>query len=371
MTFSKLANWKSTISLTLLVITALVGGVFFFNNRYNDEKWHIELFEAQHLVKYIYLPLLSPTYPDRVTDSEFNSFFFRDGSVSSRSNKPNESAIEKELSRRVTQALDQLDLSIVEIPFLDIFPPVTVELAIPPKYVVISPRDRIEHVDGYLVKQDLTSEQIDDLEKDIEMSGEHSAYAVRISGIATYPALIDDNLSYQRTVFAVAHEWIHHYLAFFNLGKIYFSGGAAINETVADIAAGEITDVVLRNYPPRDEPGKMVEGKLFDYKLLRDLRQDVDGLLLAQELRAAEKLMLTKRLAWCEEFNWCPRRINQAYLAWVDQYSARDGSQNIVGQQLTNIRLATGSLHDFLVVVREINSSESLSGIQQEIVATP
>jgi len=368
MRFSKLANWKSTIPLTLLLVTALVGGVFFFNNRYNNEKWHIELFEAQHLVKYIYLPQLTPTYPDRVIDSEFNSFFFREGSVSPRSNKPDESAIEKELSRRVTQALGQLDLSIVQIPFLDIFPPVSVELAVPPKYVVISPRDRIKHADGYLVKQDLTSEQIDDLEKDIEMSGEHSAYAVRVSGIATYPALIDDNLSYQRTVFAVAHEWIHHYLAFFNLGRIYFSGGTAINETVADIAASEITDVVLRNHPTSDEPSEMLKGEPFDFKLLRDLRQDVDGLLLAQDLRVAEELMSTKRLAWCKEFNWCPRRINQAYLAWVDQYSARDGSQNIVGQQLKNIRLTTDSLHDFLVVVREIDSSESLSGIQREIV---
>jgi len=360
MSVPKLKNWKSKILPILLLAIVFVSSAAYLNNRYHDEKWRIELFEAQHLARYIYSQVLTPNYPIKVANNEFNSFFSLENSVGPRRGLVDESVIEQELSNRVTQALVQLNLSIVETPFFDMFPPVTVELAIPPKYLVISPRSRIEHMDGYLLKQDLSLKQIKAIEKNVEASGENSAYAVKISGIATYPALIDDNLSYQRTVFAVAHEWIHHYLAFFNLGRIYFSEGTAINETVADIAAREITDMVLRNYPPAHATTEQSEGEPFDFKLLQELRRDVDALLLAQDVATAEELMTTMRLAWCEQFRWCPRRINQAYLAWVDQYAAQDGSKNIVGQQLIDIRLNAKSLHDFLIVVREIESEEGL-----------
>ena len=368
MSFLKLANWKLQSSFILLVIAALVTSVVCFSNRYNGERWRIELFEAQHLVKYIHFGILAPTYSEEVVESEFSTYFLPQAGIVLSANKPSESVVEQELSRRVTQALVQLDLSIINVPFLDVFPPVSVELATPPKYVVISPRTKIEHLDGYLVKQDLKPEQIDEIEKNIELSGEKSAYAVKISGIATYPALIDNNLSYQRTIFAIAHEWIHHYLAFFKLGRIYFSGGTAMNETVADMAALEITDMVLKHHPSSNEKNESLEDRPFDLTLLQELRRDVDALLLSQEVVAAEELMSAKRLAWCKEFDWCPRKINQAYLAWIDQYSARDGSRNIVGEQLKNIRLSTGSLQDFLIVVREIDSPERLTMMQQKLV---
>ena len=133
-----------------------------------------------------------------------------------------------------------------------------------------------------------------------------------------------------------------------------------MNETVADIAAREITDMVLKNYPPAHATTEQSEGEPFDFKLLQELRRDVDALLLAQNVATAEELMTTMRLAWCEQFSWCPRKINQAYLAWVDQYAARDGSKNIVGQHLINIRLNVKSLDDFLIIVREIESEEDL-----------
>jgi hypothetical protein len=125
--------------------------------------------------------------------------------------------------------------------------------------------------------------------------------------------------------------------------------------------------MVLKHHPPSNKINELVEGRPFDLTLLQDLRRDVDTLLLSHEVVAAEELMSAKRLAWCEAFTWCPRKINQAYLAWVDQYSARDGSKNIVGQQLKNIRLSTGSLQNFLIVVREIDSHERLTVIQQEL----
>ena len=210
MSVPKLKNWKSKILPILLLAIVFVSSAAYLNNRYHDEKWRIELFEAQHLARYIYSQVLTPNYPIKVANNKFNSFFSLENSVGPRRGLVDESVIEQELSNRVTQALVQLNLSIVETPFFDMFPPVTVELAIPPKYLVISPRSRIEHMDGYLLKQDLSLKQIKAIEKNVEASGENSAYAVKISGIATYPALIDDNLSYQRTVFAVAHEWIHH-----------------------------------------------------------------------------------------------------------------------------------------------------------------
>ena len=368
MSFFKLTNWKLRFTLILLVVTTLISSIVCLGNRYNGEKWRIELFEAQHLVRYVYFGVLTPTYSEEVGDNEFSSYFRPQADVGLSSSKPEESVIEQELARRVTQALARLDLSITNLAFLDIFPPVSVKLATPPKYVVISPRTKIEHSDGYLVKQNLTPRQIDEIEKNIELSGEKSAYAVKISGIATYPALIDNNLSYRGTVFAIAHEWIHHYLAFFSLGRTYFSGGAAINETVADIAALEITDMVLKHHPPTNERTVLHEATRFDLTLLQNLRRDVDALLLRHEVLAAEELMAAKRLDWCGEFNWCPRKINQAYLAWIDQYSAQDGSKNIVGEQLKNIRRSTGSLQDFLMVVREIDSPEYLTMIQQQIV---
>ena len=165
MSVPKLKNWKSKILPILLLAIVFVSSATYLNNRYNDEKWRIELFEAQHLARNIYSQVLTPNYPIKVTNNEFNSFFSLENSVGPRRVLVDESVIEQELSNRVTQALVQLNLSIVETPFFDMFPPVTVELAIPPKYLVISPRSRIEHMDGYLLKQDLSLKQIKAIEK--------------------------------------------------------------------------------------------------------------------------------------------------------------------------------------------------------------
>ena len=68
-----------------------------------------------------------------------------------------------------------------------------------------------------------------------ELEGEYSALVVDTGGVATFPAVVGASANVQYTLRTVAHEWFHHYLVFYPLGRNYWSSGemVTINETVA------------------------------------------------------------------------------------------------------------------------------------------
>ena len=157
------------------------------------------------------------------------------------------------------------------IGFLDadgyLFPPVDFKYENSPPVLVISPRDRIELESTRLLTPGLALGAREDIENEVEgLEGEYSALVVDTGGVATFPAVVGASANVQYTLRTVAHEWFHHYLVFYPLGRNYWSSGemVTINETVANIAGDEVGNAVYERYymkdipqppPPTPEPG--------------------------------------------------------------------------------------------------------------------
>ena len=132
----------------------------------------------------------------------------------------------------------------------------------------VSPRDRIERIEGRPLNLELTREQADAIEKSIEEHGELSAIVDSVEGVATYPSLVAYQSEYREVVETVAHEWVHHYLFFKPLGRRYGDSAElrTLNETVANMVAKEIAQVVVGAYPldgfaaPDEAGARRIEG---------------------------------------------------------------------------------------------------------------
>ena len=101
------------------------------------------------------------------------------------------------------------------------FPPIAFKLAEPPHLLVISPRNQIDRIRDILLLQNLTTDQMNDIENQVEASG-YSALVVELGGLGvTYPTFVNSGESLQSILDAAAEEWTHQYLAFKPLGFRY------------------------------------------------------------------------------------------------------------------------------------------------------
>ena len=258
---------------------------------------------------------------------------------------------------------------------LAVFPPVDFELTSSPHILVISPRDEIRRQRTKVLRPDLTFEELVALEREAEAADpDIAALVVRTGGIATYPAIVTNTRSYRGTVSTAAHEWVHHYLAFFPLGRSYFSSADArtINETVADIAGDELEALVIDRYgdPTRqDRTSTSAPRPTVDRDaLLRDLRLEVDALLADGKIEEAERRMEDVRLELADGGVEL-RRLNQAYFAWFGTYAARPDAIDPLGPQLREIHERAGSLEGFLALVRGLDSRADVEATLDELIA--
>jgi hypothetical protein len=175
---------------------------------------------------------------------------------------------------------------------------------------------------------------------------------------------VDEAGRYRSAVGTAAHEWVHHYLALFPLGRAYFdtSDTRTINETVADVAGDEIAHVTLQRFgdiPPLVPSAATPEPRpsLDAIEVLRALRVEVGMLLAAGRIEEAEARMraVQERLTSANAFLQ-PRRINQAYFAWYGTYAARPESIDPLGEQVRAVRARAGSLARFLELVRDVRT---------------
>ena len=159
------------------------------------------------------------------------------------------------------------------IGFLDadgyLFPPVDFKYENSPPVLVISPRDRIELESTRLLTPGLALGAREDIENEVEeLESHYSALVVDTGGVATFPAIVGASANVQYTLRTVAHEWFHHYLVFYPLGRNYWSSGemVTINETVANIAGDEVGNAAYERYYmkgipqpplPTPEPGSL------------------------------------------------------------------------------------------------------------------
>ena len=272
-----------------------------------------------------------------------------------------ENRVERIIEGRIDSTLRDLGIHVgLPVPGT-IFPFVDVELASSPQVIVESPRAKIERVRADLLRPDLSPAQGLAIERRSERERpDRRALVVPSGGVATYPAIVTNDNDYAGTVATAAHEWTHHYLTFYRLGRLYFSSRdvETINETVADIIGDEVGALVLERWgdPTRDVPRPAPSARARDFnQTMRELRTEVDALLAAGKIDEAEARMEAVR-GDLELRGTSLRVLNQAFFAWYGTYAARPDSVDPLGAQLREIRERTGSLPAFARAIREVSS---------------
>ena len=291
-----------------------------------------------------------------------------------------EARVEDIIEGRVTSVLEEQNLALEPPLFTDlglIIPPVDFEIDPPPRVLAVSPRDRIELDDSYLLTPGLSSETALAIESGVETDDpDVSALVVTTGGVATYPSVIREGRSYERIVDTVFHEWLHQYLIFFPLGRSYFEGGEVrtLNESVANIAGSELARLYFAKYGPLEPeapvptpgpspapspaPGPVDDP--FDFGAeMRALRVDVEEMLADGRIKEAEALMERKRDEFEAKGRYI-RRLNQAYFAFFGFYADTPASIDPIGPKLAALLERAGSPGEFVRQASGITSQGEL-----------
>ena len=280
-----------------------------------------------------------------------------------------ENDVERVLERYLTEAIGSAGLK-ERLPLFRgvsiTWPPAGLELTSPPRLLVISPRDAIRRDSDTLLKNDLSLGQIEAIERRAD-SDRQVSIVVAVGGIAAYPAIVRDDRAYDSILETSAHEWVHHYLAFYPLGLQWSKGGAGhtLNETTANIAGREIANLVHRAHPvdlPAGADGRAPAGPAPTVNFseeLRKLRLEVDALLAEGKVDEAERTMEERRLFLADN-GINIRKINQAYFAFYGTYADSPASSDPIGPKIERVWELTGDVGQFLRMMREVTSEADL-----------
>jgi len=251
------------------------------------------------------------------------------------------------------------------------FPPVNFILEKPPHLLVISPRDRIESIREITFRQDISLEEIENIEAAVDDLGV-SSLVVELGGIATYPTFVTNDASLKFTLDTAAEEWLHQYLVFKPLGFLYLldlTGVsrnydiATMNETVASMVGKEIGAIIREKYYPQFESGDSqspgAESEFDFNREMREIRRAVDRYLAQGEIELAEEFMEQKRL-YLASNGYYIRKLNQAYFAFHGTYADRPTSISPIGLELKQLRSQCASLKVFLDTVAGMTSRQDL-----------
>jgi hypothetical protein len=283
--------------------------------------------------------------------------------------------VEKILELQIRETLRQLDIYLGDDAAINIdFPPVNFSLESPPHLLVISPRDNIVRMKEMILLQDLTIDEIDYIESEVEKLG-YSSIVVQVGGMATFPSFVTNNSSLEFTLSTAVEEWLHQYLFFKPTGFLYAlnllgvyddDNISTINETIAGIASDEIASILYQNYYAMyfEEGGQTdsegVEDTGFDYYAeMRNIRIEVDNLLANGEIEKAESFMEEKRLYILSQ-GYYIRRLNQAYFAFYGTYASSPGSVDPIGDMLWELREKSENITEFLEITSNIKNMEDL-----------
>ena len=253
-----------------------------------------------------------------------------------------------------------------------VFPPVDVRMSEPPKVLVTSPRNRIERLEDVLIDPGVTVATQERVEDAMMADSDLAALVVDIGGVATYPASIHASGDLRWTLHITAHEWLHHYLFFRPLGRNMFRSHEmqALNETVADLAAQEISQPAYDSLQPR-MPGDALPpfGRSlhlttasppldmdFDFNAeMRETRLTLDRMLESGDVDGAEEYMESRR----EEFvsgGHPIRKLNQAFFAFYGTYAESPASSSPIGGQVRRLRELTPNIGTFVGLVSSVSS---------------
>ncbi len=252
------------------------------------------------------------------------------------------------------------------------FPPVNFNFEKPPRLLVISPRDRIESMREIALLPNISLQEIEDIEAEVDKLGV-SSLVVDLGGYSTYPSLVTNEASLQFTIDTVAEEWLHQYLAFKPLGFLYLLDVtgvrrnyeiATINETLAGMVSKEIGAIICEKYYPEYEKGaNHVAESGFDFNQeMREIRQVVDDHLARGEVEQAEEFMEQKQ-QYLASMGYYIRKLNQAYFAFHGTYADKPTSISPIGIELKKLRSQSASLRDFLNTVAAMTSRQNLQDV--------
>lgn len=290
-----------------------------------------------------------------------------------------ENDVERIIERYVTDAVVAAGLD-RPLPLFSgikvLWPPVDIELTTPPQLLVRSPRDEIKRAGDTLLQADLTLDEIERIESQTD-DEDTVSLVVAIGGLAAYPAIILEDRSYGSVLRVAAHEWVHHYLAFYPLGEAWGRGdGTTLNETVAHVAEREIARIARELHPVHLAPAIDGRAPPREHSLpdfpgeMRQLRLDVDDLLAEGRVAEAEALMEERRQHMAVN-GIVIRKINQAYFAFYGSYASLPQSSDPIGPKVERVWKETGDLRLFLSLVREIQSETELDVLLTRLGVDP
>ena len=251
------------------------------------------------------------------------------------------------------------------------FPPVNFILEKPPLLLVVSPKDRIESIKEITLRQDISLEEVKDIEAAVDDLGV-SSLVIELGGMATYPTFVTNDASLKFTLDTATEEWLHQYLAFKPLGFLYLldlTGVsqnydiATMNETVAGMVSKEIGAMIREKYYPQFDNGDSrppgAESEFDFNREMREIRRAVDSYLAQGEIELAEGFMEQKRL-YLASNGYYIRKLNQAYFAFHGTYADRPTSISPIGLELGQLRSQSASLKVFLDTVAGMTSRQEL-----------
>ena len=244
-------------------------------------------------------------------------------------------------------------------------PPVLFHITPPPDALIISPRDVIRQDYNISILPDISVDQMDTLENQVDQSLNVSSLVVGIGGIGLYPTMVEQTTDINALAEVVTHEWGHNYLTLRPLGVSYENSPElrTMNETVASIAGKELGRALVQKYypdylPPEAPPMPAVTDSeqpstppAFNFNDEMHLtRVNTDKLLSDGSIDAAETYMeLRRQYLWAHGYHI--RKLNQAYFAFYGAYAdqpAGAAGADPVGAAVRLLREKSSSLADFI-----------------------
>lgn len=244
-------------------------------------------------------------------------------------------------------------------------PPILYHTTPPPDALIISPRDVIQQDQNISISPNITVDQMDVLEKQVDRTLNVSSLVVGIGGIGLYPTMVMETTDINGLTEVIAHEWVHNYLTLRPLGFSYMNSPELriMNETVAAIAGKELGRIVVAQYypellPPLENPAAVASDQNqpvfpppFDFRAeMHTTRVHVDRLLTEGKITDAESYMEQRRVFLWEN-GYHIRKLNQAYFAFYGAYADQPGGEageDPVGTSVRLLREKSSSLADFI-----------------------
>jgi hypothetical protein len=246
-----------------------------------------------------------------------------------------------------------------------VIPPVLYHTTPPPDALIISPRNVIQLEEDISISPDISVDQKDALEVQVDKSLDVSSLVVEIGGIGLYPTMVMETTDINGLLEVVAHEWVHNYLTLHPLGISYMSSPElrTMNETVATIAGKELGRAVVARYYPQflppenpsepstNDQGQTASPPVFDFRAeMHSTRITVDNMLANGHIEAAESYMEQRRVFMWEN-GYHIRKLNQAYFAFYGAYADQPGGatgEDPVGADVRLLRQKSSTLADFI-----------------------